>query len=292
MIQYLLFSSFPEDWSFNLGDSIDNFVKELSRNHKELFDTIRFAGIWLVTQIQNFLLAMPWWLVILLVAIAGYLASKKIRTGLLYGAMITLIGMFGLWTHMMETLSIVITSVVICFVLGFPLGILVALNPKLSNVLRPILDFMQTMPAFVYLIPAVMLFRVGVMPALMATTIYGIVPMIRMTSHGITHVDKEVIDASRSFGATIMQTLFKVQIPQALPTIMTGINQTIMMAMSMVVTCSLIGANGLGMEILVATNRTEIGRGLLPGLSIVFIAIIMDRLTQGFLQRGEFDEQK
>ena len=144
-------------------------------------------------------------------------------------------------------------------------------------------SLMQTMPTFVYLIPAVMLFGVGITPALMATTIYAIVPMIRLTSHGIDQVDKEVLEAATAFGSTTLQTLVKVQIPQALPTIMTGVNQTIMMAMSMVVTCAIIGAEGLGMEILVATNRTEMGKALMPGISIVFIAVILDRITQGLV---------
>jgi glycine betaine/proline transport system permease protein/glycine betaine/proline transport system substrate-binding protein len=136
-----------------------------------------------------------------------------------------------------------------------------------------------------------MLFSTGKTPALMATTIYAIVPMIRMTSHGIIHVNGEVVEAAKAFGSTNLQTLVKVQIPQAMPTIMTGLNQTIMMAMSMVVTCALIGAQGLGMEILLATNRTEMGKALMPGICIVIVAIILDRLTQGLVKRKEAEQQ-
>ena len=207
--------------------------------------------------------------------------------GLLYGAMLFLVGSFGLWKLMLETLSIITVSVSMALLLGFPLGVLVAMNRHVELVMRPVMDFLQTIPSFVYLIPAAMLFSVGKTPAVIATLIYSIVPMIRLTSHGIRYVDKEVVEAGIAFGSTRMQLLFKVQVPQAMPTMMTGVNQTIMMAMGMVVTCALIGANGLGMEILIATNRTEMGRALLPGLSIVFIAIILDRLTQGSFKKNE-----
>jgi len=205
--------------------------------------------------------------------------------------MLFFVGFSGLWSHMLETLSIVIASVLLSIIMGFPLGILISLNKWAEKIIRPILDLMQTMPAFVYLVPAVILFSTGKTPALMATTIYSIVPMIRMTSHGITHVDAEVVEAAKAFGSTTMQSLIKVQIPQAMPTIMTGVNQTIMMAMSMVVTCALIGANGLGMEILLATNRTEMGKALLPGISIVCVAIILDRLTQGLITKKEMEQR-
>lgn len=287
MFLWFIASVFPKDWRFDVGDAVDNFIKTISIKYKAIFDAIKMGGIWFVNSIYNLLMLLPWWLFIVLIMALTYFITKKIRTTLLYGALIVTIGLFGLWTHMMETLSIVLTAVLISLLLGFPIGILIALSKRAEKVIRPILDMMQTMPTFVYLVPAVILFGVGKVPAIMATTIYAIVPMIRMTNHGITHVDKEVIEASRAFGSTTMQILFKVQIPQSLPTIMTGVNQTLMMAMSMVVTCSLIGANGLGMEILVATNRTEMGKALLPGLAIVFLAIILDRLTQGAVQKSE-----
>ena len=150
---------------------------------------------------------------------------------------------------------------------------------------------MQTMPVFVYLIPALLLFGLGNASAVIATVIYAIVPVIRLTSLGIRQVDKEVVEAAKSFGSTRWQTLFKVQIPQAIPTIMTGVNQTLMMAMAMVVTCSMIGARGLGMEVLDAVNRVEIGRGLIAGGCVVILAVVLDRLTQGWFGSGKDDHE-
>lgn len=167
----------------------------------------------------------------------------------------------------------------------------VSSSKRMNMMIRPVLDTMQTMPSFVYLIPAVMLLGLGNVPAVIATIIYAIPPVIRMTSHGIRQVDVEVVEAANSFGSTRLQTLFKVQIPQALPTIMTGVNQTIMMAISMVVTCSMIGATGLGSEVLTGINRLESGRGFAAGIAIVIIAIILDRLTQEMFKKEEEDAE-
>lgn len=279
--------SFPKSWQFNLGTLIDDAVKQFSKNNKVTLDAIRSLAIEAIQGINWLISSIPWFILILIVVYLGYRVSKKIYVGLLYGAMLFFIGSSGLWEHMLETVSVVIAAVAISLILGFPIGILVAMSKRAENVIRPILDLMQTMPSFVYLVPAVMLFNIGIMPALLATIIYSIVPMVRMTSHGIMHVDKEVKEAAIAFGSTKMQALLKVQIPQAMPTIMTGVNQTIMMAMSMVVTCALIGAEGLGLDILIATNRVEMGKALLPGVSIVIIAIIFDRLTQGLIKKKE-----
>lgn len=209
--------------------------------------------------------------------------------------MLFFIGVIGLWDLMNDTLSIVLAAVFISLLLGFPIGILISGNERINSFVRPILDTMQTMPVFVYLIPAVLFFGLGKAPAVIATTIYAIVPVIRLTSHGIRQVDKEVVEAARAFGSTKFQALWKVQIPQALPTIMTGVNQTLMMAMAMVVTCSMIGASGLGMEVLIGVNRIEIGRGLVAGTAVVIVAILMDRITQAWINRSEVkknNEQK
>ena len=168
----------------------------------------------------------------------------------------------------------------IALLLGIPIGILISGSESANRLLRPVLDTMQTMPVFVYLIPALLLLGTGNASGVVATVIYAIVPVIRLTSLGIQQVDKEVVEAGRSFGST-WQLLRKVQIPQAMPTIMTGVNQTLMMAMSMVVTTSMIGVRGLGMEVLNAVNRIEIGRGLMAGSCVVILAIVLDRLTQG-----------
>ena len=224
---------------------------------------------------------IPWFLFIAAVFLLGWYARRKPLSGLLYAAALFLVGAVGLWEEMTATLSIVLASVVLALILGLPIGILIAGSDRAGRVARPILDTMQTMPVFVYLIPALLLFGMGNASAVIATVIYAIVPVIRLTSLGIRQVDKEVVEAARSFGSTKRQTLFKVQIPQAMPTILTGINQTLMMAMAMVVTCSMIGARGLGMEVLNAVNRIEIGRGVIAGGCVVVLAVVLDRLTQG-----------
>jgi glycine betaine/proline transport system permease protein/glycine betaine/proline transport system substrate-binding protein len=221
------------------------------------------------------------------VFIAIWKTSGKISKGILFGSLLFLVGIAGLWSLMNETLSIIIASVIISLVLGFPIGILISTSDRLNRIVRPILDTMQTMPVFVYLIPALLFFGLGKPPAVIATTIYAIVPIIRLTNHGIRQIDEEVVEASLAFGSTKLQSLIKVQIPQALPTIMTGVNQTLMMAMAMVVTTSMIGATGLGMEVLIGVNRVEIGRGLVSGSAVVIIAVILDRITQGLVQRSE-----
>lgn len=281
---------FPKAWQFDIGTNIDDAVKLFSRNNQDILDGIKSVVIESIQGINWLLSSVPWIILILIVAFLGYKVSKKIIIGVSYGAMLFFIGACGLWEHMLNTISIVIAAVTISLILGFPLGVLIAMSKKADRIIRPILDLMQTMPSFVYLVPAVVLFSVGTMPALLATTIYSVVPMIRLTSHGIVHVDKEVQEAALAFGSTKMQALVKVQIPQAMPTIMTGVNQTIMMAMSMVVTCAIIGAEGLGLEILLATNRVEMGKALLPGISIVIIAIILDRITQGLVHKKEVRE--
>ena len=280
-------TQFPESFILNPGTAMDDAIREFSRNHREALGVVKTATVWMLNSIESILTVVPWWLFIVIIFFAGYKLTGKLKLGLLYGGMLFAVGSFGLWAMMLQTLSIIIVSVFLALLIGFPLGLLVATNEYVAAVMRPVMDFLQTIPTFVYLIPAAMLFSVGKTPAVIATLMYSIVPMIRMTSLGILHVDKEIVEAGVSFGSTRLQLLFNIQVPQALPTIMTGVNQTIMMAMGMVVTCALIGADGLGMEILLATNRTEMGRAMLPGISIVFIAIIMDRLSQGFVKKIE-----
>ena len=219
---------------------------------------------------------------VLFVFALGWRARGSLRSGILYAAMLCAVGVVGLWQLMYMTLSIVLASVLLALIIGLPTGILLSASDRAMRVARPILDTMQTMPVFVYLIPALLLFGLGSASAVIATVIYAVVPVIRLTSLGIRQVDESVVEASRSFGSTRMQTLTKVQIPQAMPTIMAGVNQTLMMAMSMVVTCSMIGARGLGNEVLIAVNRTEIGRGLVSGFSVVILAVLLDRMTQGW----------
>lgn len=280
------FYDFPFKIPIDLG-AIDNAVRIFSAKYDSFFNVIRSGLNGFVNSIYNILNFIPWFVLILFIITAGWKLSKKVSTGILYGALLFLIGVAGLWTLMNETLSIIIASVIISLLLGFPLGILISTSDRADRIMRPILDTMQTMPVFVYLIPAMLFFGLGKPPAVIATTIYAIVPTIRLTNHGIRQIDREVIEASLAFGSTRLQSLVKVQIPQALPTIMAGVNQTLMMAISMVVTTSMIGATGLGMEVLIGVNRVEIGRGLISGTAVVIIAIILDRITQGFVQQSE-----
>ncbi|MBU5314433.1 ABC transporter permease subunit [Tissierella carlieri] len=277
---------FPFKIPLNVND-IDTSVRNFSVKYDSFFSKIRLFLGSLVNVIYKVLDFIPWFISLILVFLLGWKISRKIGKGILYASLLFLIGALGLWNFTNETLSIVIASVIISLALGFPLGIIISTSERANRIIRPVLDTMQTMPVFVYLIPALLFFGLGKPPAVIATTIYAIVPIIRLTSHGIRQIDKEVVEASLSFGSTRLQSLIKVQIPQALPTIMAGVNQTLMMAMSMVVTTSMIGATGLGMEVLLSVNRVEIGRGLVSGTAVVIIAVLLDRITQGFVNGRE-----
>lgn len=277
---------FPVDLNIDL-ESIDSAVTDISIKFGGFFGAIKRLLNTSVGAINSLLNMIPWIVMVLGVAILMYRVTRKLSSAIIYGGLLFLIGAVGLWGLMLETLSIIIVSVIIALLLGFPIGVLVSASDRADRIIRPILDTMQTMPVFVYLIPAMVFFGLGKPPAVIATTIYSIVPMIRLTNHGIRQINPEVIEAAHAFGSTKAQTLFKVQIPQALPTIMTGVNQTLMMAMSMVVTTSMIGASGLGMEVLISVNRVEMGRGLVSGTAVVIVAIILDRITQGFIRKSE-----
>ena len=278
--------NFPDVVRIDFADDIDAFVRYLNVNYSDFFTSIKMFLNSFIGAIYQVLDIMPWWLSILVVIFAAKKLVGNFKSGLLYGFMLFLVGTFGYWDMMNETLSIIITAVFFSVLIGFPFGVLLSIGYRTDSFLRPILDAMQTMPTFVYMIPAVMLLGPGKVPAVLATVVYAVVPLIRLTCHGIRQVDAEVVEAARAFGSSRWQTLIKVQIPQAAPTIMTGVNQTMMMAVAMVVTCAMIGANGLGMEVLIAINRTESGRGMIAGMSIVIIAIIIDRLTQSLSKGG------
>ena len=263
--------------------AIDRAVRSFAVSAQTPLGAIKAWLNSLVIFVNMILDHIPWPLFLLLVIVLGWRIKKKLSQGILYGALLFLIGAAGLWPLMTVTLSVVLSSVFLALLLGIPIGILISGSDRANRIIRPVLDTMQTMPVFVYLIPALLLFGTGNASGVIATVIYAIVPVIRLTSLGIRQVDKEVVEAAVAFGSTKWQALGKVQIPQAMPTIMTGVNQTIMMAMAMVVTTSMIGVRGLGMEVLNAVNRIEIGRGLIAGVSVVILAVIMDRLTQSLI---------
>ena len=201
-------------------------------------------------------------------------------------------GLVDLWQESLETLALMVVSVVIALALGIPLGILSAQSDRFKAVLRPVLDFMQTLPTLVYLIPMTIFFSIARAPSVVATLIYALAPAIRYTDLGIRQVPKASLEAAKAFGATRWQTLLKVQLPLALPQIVAGINQTIMMAFGMVVIAALIGANGLGKTVLDALRRLEVGRGLEAGLAIALMAIVLDRVSHGFSKPKPFKQQE
>jgi len=281
---------FPELY-FPLGSWINAIVDWLTINLAPLFDVIT-AGIRIpLVALEQFLWWLPWWVVIIAFAIiawkaAGWKITLLSTIGLLF------IGIIGQWDATMTTLAIVVTSVLVSLVIGIPLGILAGRNDHVESLLRPVLDFMQTMPAFVYLIPAVFFFGLGKVPAVVATFIYAVPPCIRLTNLGIRQVSPEVVEAGKAFGSTARQLLFKIQLPLAIPTIMAGVNQTIMMALAMVVICSMIGAAGLGLEVLRGIQRLDVGHGFIAGISIVIIAIIIDRVTQSLVKSHETNQHR
>lgn len=272
---------FPSIFNIEITQPIDNFVDWLLINLGSVFDAISFVILRVFSAIEVSLGIIPWWVYIIALFYAGF-KLYSFKTGLVLAAMLFAIGAFGLWEMMIYTLAILIISVLVSLLIGLPAGIVMAKSEKMGKIFKPILDGMQTMPAFVYLIPAVMLFGLGKVPAVFATTIYAVPPLVRLTYLGISSVNKEVVEAGLAFGSTQKQMLFKIEFPQALSTIMTGVNQTTMMAMAMVVISSMIGAEGMGHEVLMAIRKIEVGRGVQAGLAIVFLAIILDRVLQGF----------
>jgi len=266
---------------------IDRFVGNLVREYADTLRALTQPLLDLLIWIEQLLRQSPWWTIILAVILIAWLASRRVLFSLGIGLLMSLIGVVGLWDSAMQTLALMLVAVFLSVAIGIPTGILMASFKWLRSIMMPILDVMQTMPSFVYLIPVVMLFNLGKISAIIATVIYAVPPVIRLTDLGIRLVDREVLEASRAFGANRLQQLFGVQLPLARANIMAGINQTTMMALAMVVVASMIGARGLGYEVLQGINRLQVGRGLLSGLGIVILAIIFDRITQAVGRRQQ-----
>lgn len=267
-----------------IGDIFAEIIDFLSTNFRELFDLIRTIVMNIIDGIEWTISLVPFWGIAIIIAIIAYFASGK---GI---AIFSFVGIFvianmNLWPETVATLSLVITSTMISLLIGIPLGIISAKFETTNRIIRPILDFMQTMPAFVYLIPAVFFFRIGVVPAAVATIIFSMPPAIRLTNLGIRQVPEDLIEAGHAFGSNWHQMLFKIQLPQAMPTILAGVNQCIMLALSMVVIASMIGGGGLGSVVLSGISNLDVGKGFEGGLAVVIIAIILDRLTQGKSKR-------
>ncbi|TVP84096.1 MAG: ABC transporter permease subunit [Alkalicoccus sp.] len=248
------------------------------------FNGISIVLSWLVDGVTSTLLFIPPELFALLIALLAWkLSGRNLAIFALAGFLY--IGAVDIWIESMTTLSIVLVSTVVSIFIGVPIGILSAMNGRVEQAVRPTLDFMQTLPVFIYLIPAVLLFGLGGVPAVIATTIFAMPPAVRMTNLGIRQVPSDIIEASQAFGSTSKQMLMKVQLPLAVPTIMAGVNQTIMLALSMAVVASMIGAPGLGSIVLSGISNVNVGQGLVGGLGIVVLAIILDRMTQGLTKK-------
>jgi len=265
--------------------TIDHSFNWVVANFGEQLELAFLPVLKMLLAIQNFLLWLPWYVVILAVCAMGWFATKNWKVSLGFAAMLFLTGAVGLWEPTMATIALMVTATVIAIIIGIPLGITMSRSNRFQSVMLPILDIMQTMPIFVYLIPFVMLFGPGKIPALLSTLVFALPPVIRLTNLGIRQVDSEVMEAVTSFGATPRQRLLTAQMPLAMPTIMAGINQTTMLALSMVVIAALIGGGGLGYQVLQGIQRLEISRGLMAGIAIVFLAIIFDRIAQAYGRR-------
>jgi len=263
---------------------IQNFVDWLVLNYRAFFQIIKVPVEISLESLEWLFAALPPFVVILIFVFAAWrYAGKQVSVFTLLTFL--LIGYLGLWEDTMTTLAMVITSVIFCAVAGIPLGIMAGRSDRFEMFLRPCLDAMQTTPAFVYLIPVVMLFSIGTVSGILATIVFALPPIIRLTSLGIRQVSPELVEAATAFGATPWQILRKVQFPLAMPSIMAGLNQTIMMALSMVVIAALIGAGGLGNPVVQGLNTLEIGLATIGGLSIVLLAMVLDRITQGLAKK-------
>jgi glycine betaine/proline transport system permease protein len=277
---------FPEVINIPLGEWISWFVDWLVANYGDSLQEITDQLSFYLYRFEKIFRELPWPVTILLIACLGWHAHRKIRSGIMLVGCMLLIGAFGLWDKAMQTLSLMLVSALIAIVIAIPIGIVMSRSNRVRALFLPLLDAMQTMPSFVYLIPALMLLGLGKIPAIFATVIYAVSPTIRLTDLGIRMVDQEVIEAAESFGAGPREILCNVQLPLALPSIMAGINQTTMMALAMVVVASMIGARGLGEEVLLGIQRLDVGRGVEAGLAIVALAIVLDRITQGYGEKA------
>lgn len=263
-----------------LRDWITTVVEYLERELEPAFDGFSAFVYFLVDNLKEGMLFLPPIVLILLIAaLTWYMAGWKNSIVAFLGLLLS--ENIGLWEAFVETLALVLSAEILVVIVGLPLGIWSARSDRFNAILRPILDFMQTMPAFVYLIPAVMFFGLGLVPGVVATFVFALPPLIRLTNLGIRQVPIELVEAADAFGATGMQKLLKVQIPVARPTILAGVNQSIMLGLSMVVIAAMIGAGGLGEDVLRGIQRLQVGQGFEAGLVVVILAIILDRITAG-----------
>jgi glycine betaine/proline transport system permease protein len=269
-----------------LADSADG-VKQWAIANRGIIQPIKKFFNEMIVGIDTALNAVPPLIMLLLLVLVAWQAAGR-RVAILVAISMTVLGFLApnAWGLAMTTLAIVVSSVILCFFIGLPLGVLAGKNDRFEAVIRPVLDTMQTIPAFVYLVPVVMLIGIGNVSGVIVTIIFALPPLIRLTSLGIRGVNASVVEAAKAFGASPRQILFKVELPLATPTILAGVNQTIMLSLSMVVIASMISVKGLGNEVLRAMGRLDAGKALIGGLGIVILAIVLDRITQGMGQSG------
>jgi glycine betaine/proline transport system permease protein len=277
---------FPELFDVRaFGRMIDTGFNQIVMDYGQTLEAIFLPVLKLLLAMEKILQWLPWWVVLLVLAGLAYGASRRLSIAVAVAGMTFCIGLIGVWEAAMATIALMVVATLLAVIVGLPIGVAMSRSNRMQAVTLPVLDVMQTMPIFVYLIPFVMLFGPGKIPALLATIVFAIPPVIRLTNLGIRGVDAEIVEATRAFGASTAQILFTVQIPLALPTILAGINQTTMMALSMVVIASMIGAGGLGYQVLQGIQRLQISNGLMAGLGIVLLAIIFDRIAQSYGKR-------
>ena len=275
-------TNFPSSWTLSIRKPVNDAVASLVRDHGGGFRLISNALLTVVVALDALFSAIPWWLLIAAFTALAWISTRKITVTAAVAVLMVFMGLLGLWSLMTQTLTLMVIASLLAVVIGVPIGIAAAKSNWTKILTRPVLDIMQTLPAFVWLIPALMLFGLGKVPAILATVIYALPPMIRLTTLGIERVDLDAREAGQSFGLTPLQLLWRVELPLALPTLMAGLNQTIMLALSMVVVASMIGARGLGEQVLNGIQTLDVGMGLEAGLGIVILAIVLDRITQGF----------
>jgi glycine betaine/proline transport system permease protein len=265
-----------------LRRAVDDGLGWVVTNWGGAFEAAARPLLLLLNGIEGLLVAMPWWLIIAILTGVAWLATRRWVLPAVVLASLLFLGVMELWEDAMTTTALMIAATLTAIVLSIPVGVWMSRSARVRQIVTPVLDLMQTLPSFVYLIPTVMIFGPGKIPALIATIVYASPPLVRLTDLGLRSVDPAVMEASRAFGTNPRQRLLGVQIPLALPTILAGINQTTMMALAMVVIASMIGAGGLGYQVLQGIGRLEVSRGLFAGLGIVALAIVFDRVTQAF----------
>ena len=282
------FTTFPEmpNKQFReMKKGIDASYKDFAREWGDVIDAMFDPLLKMLVFFEKTLVATPWPIFMIVLVALTYWGSRSIKLCVGTVFAFIFIGYFRMWEETMSTIAIILTSVIMSVAIGLPTGIAMSRSDRTQKIVTPILDIMQTMPPFVYLIPIVMLMGIGKIPGLIAVVIYAIPPLIRLTNLGIREVDQEALEAADAFGATKRQKLFQVQVPLALPTIFAGINQTIMMALAMVIIASMIGVKGLGQPVLQSIYNQYFTKGVLYGLAIVIVAIVFDRVSQSYGQR-------